>query len=462
VSRLHRIVGGRGTLQRRYAVAAVVFAVLVTAIVLLFGQLISRSLSRRYLEDQIVTGREEARRIADELGEDFVQELQVVEKRREWLLRTLEGQPEKHVWETIEVLDADGNVVASTVFQSREELPGDPDSEIELGDGLGDDRVLETGDSYTITAPLGDVGQLVLRMDRGRLAARVARLRSELLLQTVAIAALTLATLVGGFVFVWFQIQRTRRAEAKRREAEELASLGSLAANLAHEIRNPLNSINLNLELLEEDLGGGDGEAASSLATTRRELGRLASLVTDFLVYARPTPPVREPVRVDRLVREVREFLHAEARTMGVHLRVATDVPGVTVLADEAQLRQVLLNLVLNAVQAVEGLDPDRRVVELGGAGDHGSVVLSVRDRGPGIPPDDLERVRAAFYTRRRGGTGLGLAVAERFVTAHGGRIELENLAAGGFEARVVLPLGDGDGTMNARGARDSGRDGGT
>ncbi len=449
MTRLDRIVGGRGTLQRRYAVAAVVFAVLVTAIILLFGQLISRSLSRRYLEDMIVTGREEARRIADELGEEFVEELQVVEKRREWLLRTLEGRPERHVWETIEVIDSDGNVVASTVFQSREDLPEELDGELGLAERLGDERVLETGESYTITAPLGEVGQLVLRMDRGRLAERVARLRRELLLQTAATAGVTLATLAGGFVFVWLQIQRTRRAEARRREAEEMAALGSLAANLAHEIRNPLNSINLNLELLEEDLGEGDGEASASLATTRRELGRLANLVTDFLVYARPTPPVREPVRVDGLVREVREFLQAEARSRGVHLRLAPDVPSATVSADAGQLRQVLLNLVLNAVQAVEELEPDRRVVELAAAAGRDDVTMTVRDRGEGIPAEELERVRRAFYTRRRGGTGLGLAVAERFVTAHGGRIVLENLSRGGFEARVVLPLGPGDGTMS-------------
>lgn len=449
MTRLDRIVGGRGTLQRRYAVAAVVFAVLVTAIILLFGQLISRSLSRRYLEDMIVTGREEAERIADELGEEFVEELQVVEKRREWLLRTLEGRPERHVWETIEVIDADGNVVASTVFQSREDLPAGLEGELGLPGGLHDERVLETGDSYTITAPIGEVGQLVLRMDRGRLATRVARLRRELLLQTVATAGLTLATLAGGFVFVWLQIQRTRRAEARRREAEEMAALGSLAANLAHEIRNPLNSINLNLELLEEDLGEGRGEASASLATTRRELGRLADLVTDFLVYARPTPPAREPLRVDVLVREVREFLQAEARSRGVHLRLAPDLAATVVPADTAQMRQVLLNLVLNAVQAVEGLEPDRRVVELAATAGRGDVTVSVRDRGEGIPAAELDRVRRAFYTRRRGGTGLGLAVAERFVTAHGGRIELENLPRGGFEARVVLPAGDGDGTMS-------------
>lgn len=450
MGRIERIIGRRGTLQRRYAVAAGVFAVLVAGIILLFGHLISRSLSRRYLEDVILSGREEAQRIADELGgKDALHQLQVVERRREWLLRTLEGQPERQVWEKIEVTDADGKVVLSTTFKSSEDIPEAVAEDLELGGNLSDESVVETGDSYKIVAPLGEVGAVVLSVSRGRLAARVSRLRSELLWQTAAVACLTVATLVGGFVFGWFQFQRTRRMEAERREEEELAALGSLAANLAHEIRNPLNSINLNLELLEEDLAGGDAAAASSLTTTRRELGRLASLVSDFLTYAKPSPPVRDEVALDHLLREVREFLLAEAHAVGVHLRVAKELPRITLPADESQLRQVLLNLVLNAVQAVAPLEAEHRLVELAARRDNGRVVLAVRDRGNGIPPDELQQVRRAFYTRRRGGTGLGLAVAERFVRAHGGEIELENLASGGFEARVVLPLDGGDGTMS-------------
>lgn len=450
MGRIERVIGRHGTLQRRYAVAAGVFAVLVAGIILLFGHLISRSLSRRYLEDVILSGREEAQRIADELGgEDALQQLQVVERRREWLLRTLEGQPERGVWESVEVTDASGRVVFSTLFQSREDVPEAVAEDLELSGNLSDESVVETGDSYKIVAPLGEVGAVVLTVSRGRLAERVSRLRSELLWQTAAVASLTVATLVGGFVFGWFQFQRTRRMEAERREEEELAALGSLAANLAHEIRNPLNSINLNLELLEEDLAAGADEAVSSLATTRRELGRLANLVSDFLTYARPTPPVREEVALDHLLREVREFLLAEAHAAGVHLRVAKELPRITIMADESQLRQVLLNLVLNAVQAVAPLEAERRLVELGARESDAQVVIAVRDRGDGIAPDELDKVRRAFYTRRRGGTGLGLAVAERFIHAYGGTIELDNLRTGGFEARVVLPLGDGSGTMS-------------
>jgi signal transduction histidine kinase len=279
------------------------------------------------------------------------------------------------------------------------------------------------------------------------------------------VAVVTLLTLVIAFSFVWFLIQRTRRLEAQRREAEELATLGVLAANLAHEIRNPLNSINLNLELLEEDLHGSDEEVTGSVVKTRREVGRLARLVSDFLTYARPSPPSKDGLQVTDLLAEVRDFLREEARNMGVHLRLARDLHEAGVAADASQLRQVLLNLVLNGVQAVAGLEPERRVVELdskpGSDPERPEVALCVRDRGDGIAHDDLPKVKSAFFTSRRGGTGLGLAIAERIVEAHGGRIDLVNLEPRGFEARVVLPITPEDGNMTGdRGAK--GRNGRT
>jgi signal transduction histidine kinase len=334
-------------------------------------------------------------------------------------------------------------VVFSSRSQSREEIPESIAEDLRIQGSLSDENVVETENPYRITVPLGEVGSVVLNVDQAEVAERVSDLRGDLLSQTIGIAVLTVATLLLAFAFVWFLIQRTRRLEAQRFEAEEMAALGALAANLAHEIRNPLNSINLNLELLGEDLPDGDGNASQSLATTREEVGRLASLVSDFLTYARPGEPELEPVRVDSMLKDVCDFLAAEARNKGVHLRVLPGLPAAAVQSDPGQLRQVLLNLVINAVQAVHQLPPDRRVVELNAVENERSVVLAVHDRGNGIPADEIARVRKAFYTKRRGGSGLGLAIAERFVESHGGRIELENLNPHGFEARVVLPIAD-------------------
>ena len=451
MARLEGIFGTKGSLQRHYATATAVFLVLVLGIIFLFGHLISRSLSRRYIEDVLISGREDARRIADDLDDQVqAEDLQALERRREQIYRSFEGILKRQVYESIVVTDREGRVVGRFETRSLEDLPDSLQDELEMGGGLPDEKVTETETPYRIMVPLGDdVGEVVLNVSRARVNQRVGTLQRELLTQTVAVAVLTLATLVVAFVLVWLLVQRTRRIEAKQHDAEELAALGTLAANLAHEIRNPLNSINLNLELLDEDLADQATEARSSLAVTRREVGRLAKLVSDFLTYARPSDPKTEPVNVRALLADVCDFLHAEATSMGVHLKLASEIPDAVVEADESQLRQVILNLVLNAVQSVSVLDAERRVVKIGAEADELEIALTVIDRGDGIADADLGRVREAFFTKRRGGSGLGLAIAERFAEAHDGRVELENLDPYGFAARIVLPVGGGAGKMS-------------
>lgn len=450
MAQIEGIFGTKGSLQRHYATATAVFLVLVIGIIFLFGHLISRSLSRRYIEDLLIGGREDARRIADELEDGGIQDLEVLEERREFLFRSFEGIPRRRVYESIVVTDREGKIVWRSEFKSMEDLPDVMRDELEMGAELPDEEITETETPYRIMVPLGDdVGEVVLNVSRARVNQRVGTLQRELLTQTIAAAVLTLATLVVAFVLVWLLVQRTRRLEAKQHDAEELAALGTLAANLAHEIRNPLNSINLNLELLDEDLGGDATDARSSLSVTRREVGRLGKLVSDFLTYARPSEPRLVEIRIAALMKDVCDFLHAEATSMGVHLRLGAELPDVVVVADEGQLRQVILNLVLNAIQSVSDLQADQRVVELSAASRDDQVALEVTDRGDGISDVDLGRVREAFFSKRRGGSGLGLAIAERFAEVHGGRVELENLEPYGFTARIVLPVGDDAGKMS-------------
>ena len=154
-------------------------------------------------------------------------------------------------------------------------------------------------------------------------------------------------------------------------------------------------------------------------------------------------------VGVPALLEDVCEFLRAEATSFGVHLKLDPELPDVVVVGDESQLRQVILNLVLNAIQSVSRLDADRRVVELGANVEDDEIAIVVADRGDGIADADLGRVREAFYTKRRGGSGLGLAIAERCAEVHGGRVELENLKPHGFEARIVLPVDRDAGKMS-------------
>jgi len=450
---MDRVLGLPGSLQRKYATATAFIAFLILAIIFLFGHLIAGSLSRRYLEDMLLMGQQDAERVAESMAKsapETPQELHGVRRTRTELYRTLEGLAKKEVIEMVEVYGPDGKRVFSSEFHSTEHLPDVDASQLELQGDLSDRDWKETKDTFTVSAPIGQVGQVVLHLSKAALGRRVGRLRQELLRRTLVVAILTMVTLIGAFVLIWTLIQRTRRLERRHQDARELAALGSLAANLAHEIRNPLNSINLNLELVEEDLGDGSADvAALSLGETRKEVKRLGQLVSDFLTYARPGQGVFETTDLADIAQRVREFLNEEARRRGVFLKGENLDRALIIRGDAGQLRQVLMNLVLNAIQAVENLEPDRRVVSFVLEEGKDELACRIRDRGPGVEAEELEKIREAFFTKKRGGSGLGLAIAERVMKEHGGRLELKNLDDCGFEAGIVLPRPAGDGKMS-------------
>lgn len=442
----------RMSFRRRYAAATAAFVALIVAIIFVFGHLIAGSLSQRYMEDLLLSSRQDAERIADHLddGEALAVDLEGVSRTRQELIKTLDGVAQRRMVESIEVFDENGEVVFTSEFRSTERIPDEEVDHLAVEGGISDRQVAETENAFRISQPIGQVGEVVMHLNRNELGGRVSHLRRELLGRTVVAAVLTLLTLVVAFVLIWVLIQRTRKLEARNQHEREMATLGTLAANLAHEIRNPLNSINLNLELVEEDLQGGTAEGASvSLADTRSEVNRLGRLVTDFLTYARPSEVTFESVDLIDLVVGVRDFLAAESHGRGVGLRLKVIPDDVEVRGDPGQLRQVLMNLVLNAVQAVEGLEADRRLVSLRVERSSDEVEVIVRDLGNGVGEEELEKVRDAFFTKKRGGSGLGLAIAERVVSAHRGHLVLENMKPRGFEARVVLPLPSDDGNMS-------------
>ncbi len=170
---------------------AAVVASLVLALIFLFGHLISTSLSRRYVEDVIHSGQEEASHLADQLGEEAASQLEVSSKRREELVLTLAGLPQRRIIESIEVRDSSGEVIFTSDFNSAETLPEELVSSLELRGRLPGQNVIENETSYSVSSPLGGVGEVVLNFSKRRMAARVMQLRRELLQQTAVIASLT-------------------------------------------------------------------------------------------------------------------------------------------------------------------------------------------------------------------------------------------------------------------------------
>lgn len=427
---------GGWKLKRQYIAVAAVFAVLLAVSLASFARLMVEQLSRSYMEDVLLSGKAQAEELARRL-EGKGNLYKAVETQREALAQISAALSRQQVIDKVQVFNEQGKLVWKSEFLTEGVKGGFPQGNLELSVPIAPVKVSEKTKTYEFRARPEEIGTVVLSVSKPAIATRIAILRRRLLLNAALGGGTSLLVLLGAVVFSWHLVKRNAQLDAKRRLHEELAALGSLAANLAHEIRNPLNAISINLELLEEDLESRK-TPVETVGMARREVGRLSRLVNDFLVYARPSPPVLETFDAGALLHDVSALLAPACERAGVELVVAGE--GVTVRADRGQLSQVVVNLALNAVQAMNGGAVRR--VELSARRDGERVVLEVADTGPGIVKAELARVREAFFTRRKGGTGLGLAIADRIVTAHGGTLELANRPQGGLVAKVVLPGG--------------------
>lgn len=225
---------------------------------------------------------------------------------------------------------------------------------------------------------------------------------------------------------------RQRRANELLRRAERLKTLGEMAAGMAHEVKNPLAAIRSSAQILRGRVGEKQEELVDIVVA---EVDRLNKVVNDFLQYARPAPLRRSEQRLSGILDSCLELLGplAAEKRLTVEKSYPDSEPRVSV--DEDQMRQVFLNLILNGMQAAPADGRIRLRVERTPR----SVSASVEDNGAGIPADKLRRVFEPFFTTREGGSGLGLAVAHRIVSEHGGRLEIRSESGAGTTATVIL-----------------------
>ena len=242
-----------------------------------------------------------------------------------------------------------------------------------------------------------------------------------------------------GFIFMFQDITRVKELERQSYRAEKLAAIGELSAAIAHEIRNPLAAISGSIQLLKNNvkLGGTDKRLMDIVI---RETEQLNRWITDFLDYSRPPPMDRKALDITRLIDDTLTVARQDEKMNGITVeRQGTDP--VWVLGDEARLRQVLWNLLMNAAQAMPGDGILAVAVESVDNGSRPLVEIKVSDTGCGIPPDEQDRVFQPFFTTKERGTGLGLAVVHQIVSHHDGRIDLESEVDKGTTFRLLLPL---------------------
>ncbi len=352
----------------------------------------------------------------------------------------------------LEEITSSSPEIAFTVFEHA-------DGRIAFGDAPPDapaspgEREVEVGGrpvlEFASDVPLAEGAPARLRL--GMRLDGVRRVERRMLSRLVATVAASGALVAFAFGLAGLRrrygvlSEKHARAEEALRRRDRLAAMGELAATVAHEVRNPLNAVGMTAQRLRREFlaatpadGPERGELEELVSVMTAETQRIDRIVQQFLEYARPPRLAPERTDLDALVREAAERARSLAEARGVRVEVEAAEAGAAVL-DPAQLRQALDNLVRNAVEAT----PQGGRVVLSARREGAERFVEVRDTGRGIEPDQLPRIFDLYFTTKADGTGVGLAVTQQIVTAHGGTIEVLSRPGEGTTMTVRLPGGE-------------------
>jgi two-component system, sporulation sensor kinase E len=246
-----------------------------------------------------------------------------------------------------------------------------------------------------------------------------------------------------GFAIIFHDLTARRAQTSEAIESEKLNAVTLLAAGVAHEIGNPLNSLNIHLQLLERDLQrrkpGSDEELLESVHVARSEVARLDTIINQFLGAVRPAQSVRTMVSINSIVHESLAFLQPEIedRDVIVQEELTEGLPLIPANAD--QLKQACYNLIKNAVQALT----HGGILRVTTSCSDTHLQVSFEDNGTGISIEDMAHITEPYFTRKKNGSGLGLFLVQRILHEHGGLLELLSEPGRGTTARILLPLAE-------------------
>ena len=246
-----------------------------------------------------------------------------------------------------------------------------------------------------------------------------------------------------GYAMIVRDITESRRTAQNTIENERFSALTLLAAGVAHEIGNPLNSLTIHLQLMERKLRklppAQRVELDESVRVAREEIRRLDFIVSQFLRAIRPAPPQTQPVSINAIIEESISFLAAEIanRDILVEMDLARNLPSLEV--DHDQMKQAFYNVIRNGFQAMQTGGILHIVTQL----EPNYVAIAFSDTGGGIAPENMTKVFDPYFTTKESGTGLGLLIVRRIVREHGGEIELRNDTPRGLTVTIRLPHGD-------------------
>lgn len=246
-----------------------------------------------------------------------------------------------------------------------------------------------------------------------------------------------------GWVMLVRDLTTTRQEAEQTLESERLNALTLLAAGVAHEIGNPLNSLDIHLQLMARKLRklppGDRAPLEEHLSTARNEIKRLDTILKQFLQAIRPSTPNRERCELPKVLRDALRLLEPEleARGISVELEIAEDFPAMQ--ADAGQFQQVFYNLLRNAYQAIGGKGG---LIRIAARANEFEATISIEDNGTGISPEHMGSLFEPYRTTKQSGSGLGLLIVRRVVREHGGEIEIQSEPGAGTRVRIHLPRG--------------------
>jgi len=246
-----------------------------------------------------------------------------------------------------------------------------------------------------------------------------------------------------GTIFIFQDLTKIREMEEDLKRADRLAAIGTMAAGLAHEIRNPLASISGSIEIMKEEMDGS-GQSPKLMDIVLREIGRLDSLIADFLLFARPSSPQKNLVHLNKIITDLLQVIKNNPECRPSINFFAKFEEEIYLLGDEQQLKQAFWNLLINALQAMPNggeINITLRRVYSTDQNEPGQVEIIISDTGVGIAESDLDKIFNPFFTTKEQGTGLGLSIVHRIIEGHGGKITVQSQLNKGTIFRITLPI---------------------
>lgn len=424
-------------MTQRVVFAILAFSLLIVANLAVFGFLSFRSLSKQMVTEELMQGLREAEQALNQQQPMTLEPAEIMQQLAPRLR-------DYRVFNAVVLIGKSGEVEQREIL--RREVAWhrqDPEKEaLRPGEPASQNSNNSLRHLPLQTEEGRQMPRLALEYDQNQIDEEVATLRQDLNTKLAIAIGVSLLLLCVGLVFVVSAYRRSQAAQEEARKADRLAYVGTLSSGLAHEIRNPLNSMNMNVQLIQEELeelGADDHrDLLEMLEGTRKEVMRLESLVSSFLAYARPTDLSLQPVALDELLKDIVGFLEPEIAGKGVVLEIAlaSDLPEIPL--DESQMRQAFLNVIQNAVQVLQR--GEKLSISTRKAGGD-KILVIVADEGPGIVEDELANIFKEFYSTKRGGTGLGLPIAQRIAELHMGGIKLESEVGKGTTVTFILPM---------------------